>query len=731
MSATKRPPPAPPAPPTLGSEARDRLLARVAFEAVWERDLDSDALSWDGNLESIFGYQREEVVSHLDWWRERVHPDDRERVERTAAQAISGDAPGWSAEYRFRRKDGSWAWVASRCAIERDAAGRALRAVGAMIDISKLKDIESRLRLFTEQIPARVCVTDRELRVVWDAGAAFPANPSAVGKTVPELFAESPDRERVLEGCRRALEGESSRLEIDDGTAAAQLQLEPFRDPAGNVIGVVGIAFDITDRVRTEEEVRAGQRLLRQVLDTLPVGVAVLDRAGDILLDNPVSSRIWGRLIVSGQERWARSKGYWHGSRAAIGPGEWASQRALEHGQTSRDELIDIESFDGGRKIIENYAAPIRDEAGTITGAVVVNDDVTERVRAEEELRKTERLLLEAEGLGQTGSWEQDLVSGEIYNTEASRRLFFGDDKSKGARLADYVEVIHPDDRDWVVRQRGELLAGTGSGDIEYRVVWPDGSVHWIFGRATVVRDESGRAIRVYGTNADITERKRAEEELGRRTQQLEALSRKLIEAQEAERRAVARELHDDFGQVLTAIKLNLQRRDRDDAESIALVDGAIARMRDLAQDLRPPLLDELGLEASLRWYVEREAKRAGLAFRLGLAHLEQRPPAAVETTCFRVAQEAVTNVIRHAQARVVEVELSQGNGTLQLVVRDDGRGFDVPAARKRAAQGGSQGLLSMQERVALAGGILQIESAPGRGTTIRARLPLAAAHGP
>src|SRR6266699_972904 len=466
------------------SEARDRL-AGVAFEAIWERDLENDAVSWDENLELIFGYRRDEVPGDLAWWRERVHPDDIERVEQAAADAIRGDAPGWSNEYRFRRKDGSWAWVASRCAIERDANGRARRALGAMIDISKLKDAESRLR---------------------------------------------------------------------------------------------------------------------QVLDSLPVGVALVDRAGNIVLHNPASTRIWGGTVVRGEERWVQSKGFWHTSGKAISPGEWASHRALDAGQTTRDELIDIDTFDGNRKTIENYAAPIRDQDGVITGAVVVNDDVTERVGAEEALRKTERLLREAETLGQTGSWEQDLISGQVRNTEANRRLFFGDGVSKGARLEDYVDVIHPDDRAWVIDRRGELLGGTGSGDIEYRVVWPDGSVHWIFGRATVVRDESGRPLRVFGTNADITERKRAEDELARRTQQLEALSRRLIQAQEAERRAVARELHDDFGQVLTALRLNLQRTGRDDAESIALVDGAIARMRELAQDLRPPLLDELGLEASLRW---------------------------------------------------------------------------------------------------------------------------------
>jgi len=592
-------------------EARDRLLARAAFDAIWVFDFASEQISWEGNVESIFGYERDEVVDLVGWWREHVHPEDREGVEEVARNATRSDSPGYSVEYRFRRRDGSWAWVASRCAIERDPGGRAVRAVGAMMDVSKLKEAEA---------------------------------------------------------------------------------------------------------------------LVRQVLDALPVGVALLDRSGDIVLHNPASDRIWGGMIVPGSERWEKSRGYWHGTGQPIAPDEWASHHALDEGRTIRDELLDIEAFDGRRKTIENYAAPIRDGAGVITGAVIVNQDVTERVRAEEGLRKLERLLVDAEKLGQTGSWEQDLVGGQIVNSEANLRLFFGDDRTKGARLEDYMDAVHPDDRARVHSRRGQMLDEPGFGDIEYRVVWPDGSVHWIFGRATVVRDAGGKPIRVYGTNADITARKRAEEELASRARQQEALSRKLIDAQEAERRAVARELHDDFGQVLTALKLSLQRSDRDDAESIALVDDAIVRMRELAQDLRPPLLDELGLEASLGWYVKREATRAGLTFRVALGRLAQRPPLAVETTCFRIAQEALTNVIRHAQAHAVDVELSETGRTVLLVVRDDGRGFEVAAARGRAVYGASQGLLSMQERAALAGGTLEIESAPGRGTTLRARLPLPAA---
>src|SRR5258708_6177452 len=580
--------------PPLTDEALERLLAEGVFEAVWQREVDSEVIHWGGNFESIFGYSRGEVVGHLDWWRERVHPDDLQRAERASSQAIRGKANVFSTEYRFRRKDGSWAWVAARSVIVRDAEPQARRVVGALIDVSALKETESRLRLFAEQIPTRATGTDRDLRVLWDIAPAFPSNPSALANTVRELFAQSPDRERVLEGCRKALAGESSTLDIDDGTAAVHLKLVPFRDAAGRVTGVIGIAFDIT-----------------------------------------------------------------------------------------------------------------------------------ERVRAEQTLRKMERLLVDAEKLGRMGGWEMDLVSGQIVNSQPSRQLFFGDDTGKGSRLEDYVEAVDPDDRERVQRSREALLAGTGSGDIEFRVVWPDGSVHVIFGRATVERDESARPIRVYGTNVDITERKRTEEELARRARQLETLSRRLLEAQEAERRAVALELHDDLGQILFGLKLNLQRSAGDETENIALVDGAIGRMRDLVQALRPPLLDEFGLPAALSAYVEREAKRAGLALNLALDRFDKRLPVTVEVTCFRVAQEALTNVIRHAQARVVDVELNLADDRLQLIVRDDGRGFEVATARRRATAGASHGLLSMQERVALVGGNLEIGSAPGRGTSVGARLPL------
>jgi signal transduction histidine kinase len=227
-------------------------------------------------------------------------------------------------------------------------------------------------------------------------------------------------------------------------------------------------------------------------------------------------------------------------------------------------------------------------------------------------------------------------------------------------------------------------------------------------------RNEAGKIIGAVGIAVDVTDRRRAGEELAHR----------LLEAQEKERRSIARELHDDFGQVLTAIRLNLQGGARA-AESIQLVDDAIQRMRDLALDLRPAILDDLGLEAALRWYVAREAGRAGLAFRLDVESIGTRLAPALETACFRLVQEALTNVVRHGQAKGVEVKLDASEGEVRVSISDDGKGFDVRAARRRAAAGGSQGLLIMEERVSLAGGKLEIRSGRGGGTTVAARIPI------
>jgi len=237
----------------------------------------------------------------------------------------------------------------------------------------------------------------------------------------------------------------------------------------------------------------------------------------------------------------------------------------------------------------------------------------------------------------------------------------------------------------------------------------------------------------------EITERLRAEESLRQHAERLKILHERLLEAQENERRHIARELHDEIGQALTMVIINLQavQRGLDEPtlvpyleDSTNMVKHTLQQVRELSLDLRPSLLDDLGLVPALRWYLDRQAQRVGFEARLMADALEVRPSVNVEITCFRIVQEALTNVARHAQAKRVSVELRQRGAELHLTIRDDGQGFDVEEALRRAARGASLGLPGMQERAQCVGGQLRIESAPGRGTEIRAIFPLERALG-
>lgn len=219
-------------------------------------------------------------------------------------------------------------------------------------------------------------------------------------------------------------------------------------------------------------------------------------------------------------------------------------------------------------------------------------------------------------------------------------------------------------------------------------------------------------------------------------TERLQVLSRRLLDIQESERRQVARELHDEIGQALTAVKIHLQAMQRAKGtgaphldECIAIVGQALEQVRSLCLDLRPPLLDDLGLAPALRWLLDRQADPAGLnaCFMTNLDPTTRLHPD-LEIVCFRVAQEALTNVVRHARAREVRVRLEVERGRLLLSVRDDGCGFDLHDSRRRGLAGECMGLLSIGERVSLLGGHLDLESAPGGGTEVRVQFALSLA---
>ena len=296
------------------------------------------------------------------------------------------------------------------------------------------------------------------------------------------------------------------------------------------------------------------------------------------------------------------------------------------------------------------------------------------------------------------------------------------------------ARFVWPEDLVRVQTQMGELVKVPGRTlTDEYRLLHRDGSCRHI--ECTTANYLHHPAIHGIVFNyRDITARKQAEEKLKDYSRKLKELSRRLVETQETERRHLARELHDEIGQTLTVAQLDLQTLLQSSGptaqvprlrESLEAVERVLEQVHDISLNLRPSMLDDLGLEPALRWYTERQAVLVGLNAEFHTEPLAQRLDPAIETECFRVAQGALTNVVRHAQARNVTVDLRAADGQLHLRVRDDGSGFDVASVRDKAVRGASLGLLSMEERTALAGGGLEFISAPGRGTEVHAWFPL------
>jgi signal transduction histidine kinase len=216
--------------------------------------------------------------------------------------------------------------------------------------------------------------------------------------------------------------------------------------------------------------------------------------------------------------------------------------------------------------------------------------------------------------------------------------------------------------------------------------------------------------------------------------QRLQLLNQKLLQAQEMERHHLARELHDEVGQALTALRIHLEEMNaavrepflsKKLSDSSELLMQILNQIRNLSVDLRPLVLDDLGLVAALRWYASSRSQMAGFSL-----HFEPDPMLGkfspeIETVCFRLAQEALTNVVRHAKAKHVRIDLALTNDEIHLSIKDDGEGFDLRNAHHQMMQGKSFGLLGMKERVVLVGGQIEIESVPGCGTEVRATVPV------
>ncbi len=312
------------------------------------------------------------------------------------------------------------------------------------------------------------------------------------------------------------------------------------------------------------------------------------------------------------------------------------------------------------------------------------------------------------------------------WNTGAERIKGF----SASEILGRHFSVFYPTEDRAAGRPEQMLAQAAKDGRLSFQGwrVRRDGSRFWADVVITALRNRAGALTGYAKVTRDLTSWREAD-------QQIRALTRRLVQAEEVERRRIAGELHDRVGQTLSALTINLdialgslgesapqelRVRLRD---SLGLVEGTLQTIENVMAELRPPLLEEYGIGAALGWYGEQFSKRTNIAVQFDDRARERnrqlRRDAAI--ALFRIAQEALNNVAKHAQASEVQLSLEANAAHMVLTVRDNGTGFDPAASEARAAR---LGMTTMHERVIAAGGVLEIESALGQGTTLKARVP-------
>lgn len=344
-------------------------------------------------------------------------------------------------------------------------------------------------------------------------------------------------------------------------------------------------------------------------------------------------------------------------------------------------------------------------------------------------LLRSRENLNHAQAVAHVGSWHLRGRRGRLEWSDETYRIF-GMEPDTPVNYEVFLECVHPDDRARVEHAWKQAVAGAPY-DIEHRIL-ANGELRWVRERAECERTADGHFLGATGTVQDVTARREAEEALRRSRQHLRALGAHHERLVEEERAHIAREIHDELGQYLTALRmdaamleLGLAHDNPRAAQRLgsmkALIDETIQSVRRVASTLRPTALD-LGLESGIEWLVDDFQERSRIACVLQVC--ERGLPEVDDTRAtlvFRILQEALTNVARHADARTAAITLDVHDGALRLQVRDDGRGFDPGTPGERR----TFGLLGMHERAMVFGGGLRIDSAPGRGTTVLLSVPL------
>ncbi len=537
-----------------------------------------------------------------------------------------------------------------------------------------------------------------------------------------DLPTDLAETQKILNGEVDTFTIEKRYIRKDRSLVWVNLTVSAARDINGRMKHFISIVEDISER-REAEEVRARMAAIVESSDDAIVsknldGIITSWNAGAARIFGYTSEEAVGRsitIIIPPDMRDQET-----GILARLRNGE-----RIEHFETVRMKK------NGERINVSLTISPVRDSHGRVIGASKIARDITDRKRVEAALRDSQTQLALALESSKTAMFDWDILAQRgSWNPQMATIYGFNPD-GKFITATEWRALFHPDDATRLAEEAERVYREHDQFQFEYRALRPDGEIRWILSHGRIVRDADGTAIRMIGTHADITERKQFEE-----AERVRELTGKLLHAQDAERRRIARELHDSAGQIVAALQMNLIPMESDATklnpefakglhDALDLIQQLSTELRTVSYLLHPPLLDEAGLPSALRWYIEGFGERSKIEVHLEIDPDLGRLSQDMEMTIFRVIQECLTNIHRHSGSKQAHIRVLGSGTEIRLEVRDYGRGMPAASNNDSPYFRYGVGIQGMRERVRQLNGQFEIKS-HNDGTMVSARLPLA-----
>ena len=713
------------------SNNRFELISRTTNDAIWEWNLETGQLWSNATHQELYGLSMNDPVPTEKMWAERIHPGDRNNILNKQEASLNSDKNVFISEYRFNVEGVGYRNLYDRCYIVRNKEGKAVRMMGSMMDITEQKQIEDELRKSKERYQSLIEQASDYIMITDTKGNFTDVNSSLckafgyskeelLGMTIndiidPVQLKTDPIRFDLLRDGKTILR--ERRMMSKDGTII-DVEANVKLLPDGRVLA---IARNIEERKKAEEALAESENRLRTIVQAEPECVKLLKANCELEDMNPAGLKMIEADSIDDVK-----------GKSVLGIIDKRYQKEFEElthnifkGRSGTLEF-EITGLKGTKRWLETHAVPLKDTEGNIIFALGVTRDVTER-------KKVQQLVIK----------EKELSDSIINSMPGVFYLF--DETGKYLRWNRFKEIItgytHEEmqnmspldffegrEKDYVKKHIEECFR-TGETNLEASLVTKEGKKVPFFFTGISLEYEGKRCL--LGTGIDITDRKKAEEEVQQSYASIRKLTEHLQNIREEERTHIAREIHDELGQQLTVLKMDaswLNKKLITNDESVKeklkdlleLLDGTVRTVRKISSELRPSLLDDMGLVAAMEWHLKEFEKRVTVKTKFSMPTNDLPLTDTVKTGLFRIFQESLTNVARHANAKKVEVSLQRQNGSIILSIKDDGKGFD----REKAANKKTLGILGMEERSFMMGGSYQINSKPGKGTLVVVSVP-------